>query len=178
MAERATLARPYARAAFEYAQASNNFAGWSQLLAGASAVVGDPQVAGLLSNPKVAPTQLVDFVVDVLGGKLDEPARNFLSTLAENHRLSVLPEITSAYEELRSAQENVADVQITSAIQLNDAQRQRLADALRKRLKREVRLHCDVDPTLIGGAVIRSGDLVIDGSLKAQLDRLTALATH
>ncbi len=178
MAERATLARPYARAAFEFAQASNTLADWSQLLAGASAVVSDTQVAGLLSNPKVTSAQLVEFIVDVLGGKLDEHARNFLATLAENHRLSVLPEITSAYEELRAAQENVADVQITSAIQLSDAQRQRLADALRKRLKREVRLHCDVDPGLIGGAVIRSGDLVIDGSLKAQLDRLTALATH
>jgi F-type H+-transporting ATPase subunit delta len=178
MAERATLARPYARAAFESAQASNKLGDWSQLLAGASAVVSDTRVAGLLSNPKVSSTQLVEFIIDVLGGNLDEHARNFLSTLAENHRLGVLPEITSAYEELRAAQENVADVQITSAIQVNDAQRQRLADALRKRLKREVRLHCDVDPGLIGGAVIRSGDLVIDGSLKAQLDRLTAIATH
>lgn len=178
MAERATLARPYARAAFEYAQGNKDFAKWSELLAGASAVVSDARVAALLSNPKVDSAQLVDFIADVLGGKLDQPARNFLATLAENHRLKVLPEITSAYEELRAAQENVADVQITSAIQLSDAQRQRLADALKKRLRREVRLHCDVDPALIGGAVIRSGDLVIDGSLKAQLERLTALATH
>jgi F-type H+-transporting ATPase subunit delta len=174
MAEKVTIARPYARAAFGYAQDQKAFAKWSDLLGTASAVVADPQVARLLSSPRVTPAQLVDLIGEIAGGALDEHGRNFLNTLAQNRRLGLLPEIATIYEKLRAEVENIADVQITSAIALSDAQRDRLAQALRKRLKREVRLHCDVDPALIAGAIVRSGDLVIDGSLKAGLERLAS----
>jgi F-type H+-transporting ATPase subunit delta len=174
MAEKVTIARPYARAAFGYAQDQKAFAQWSDLLGKASAVVADPQVARLLSSPRVTPAQLVDLIGEIAGGALDEHGRNFLNTLAQNRRLGLLPEIAAIYETLRAEVENIADVQITSAVALSDAQRERLAQALRKRMKREVRLHCAVDPSLIAGAIVRSGDLVIDGSLKAGLDRLAS----
>jgi F-type H+-transporting ATPase subunit delta len=178
MAEKATIARPYAKAVFEDAQTNNSFAKWSDILATASAVIADERIHKLLNDPRVTPSQLVALIADVTGAALDEHGRNFLQTLAENRRLALLPDITAMYETLRAETENVADVEITSAVALDEAQRQRLAGALKKRLKREVRLHCSVDPALIGGAVIRSGDMVIDGSLKARLERLASAITY
>lgn len=173
MAEKVTIARPYARAAFDYARERNAFGPWSELLSTASAVVADEQVAKLLSNPRVTPDQLVSLIADIAGGSLDEQRRNFLDTLAQNRRLDLLPDVAAMYEELRAEVENTADVQVISAIALDDAQRDRLAAALKKRLKRDVRLHCAVDASLIAGAIVRSGDLVIDGSLRAGLERLS-----
>jgi F-type H+-transporting ATPase subunit delta len=178
MAEKATIARPYAKAAFEYARQQGSFDRWSQVLASASALVRDERVAKLLTNPKVKSADLVGLIADAAGGALDEHSRNFLATLADNRRLALLPEITAMFETLRAETENVADVHVASAVQLDDSQRQRLAGALRKRLDREVRLHCAVDPSLIGGAVVRSGDFVIDGSLKARLERLASAMVH
>jgi len=176
MAEKVTLARPYAKAAFEAARDGKDFARWSEMLAAAAATVADARVVKLLSSPRVSPADLVELIAEA--SRADERGRNFLNTLAINRRLAVLPEVAAIYEELRAEVENVTDVHITSAVQLDEAQRTRLAAALKKRLKREVRLHCDVDAGLIGGAVVRAGDFVIDGSLKARLDRLAVEMSH
>jgi F-type H+-transporting ATPase subunit delta len=176
MAEKVTLARPYAKAAFESAREHNSFARWTDMLAAASATVVDQRVVKLLSSPRVKPDDLVELIAEASGA--DAPGRNFLNTLAQNRRLGVLPEIAAIYEQLRAEVENIADVHITSAVQLNDAQRQRLAAALKQRLKRDVRLHCDVDAGLLGGAIVRAGDFVIDGSIKARLERLATQMTH
>jgi len=178
MAEKATIARPYAKAAFASAQQHGAFDSWSTVLATASSVVQDERVARLLLSPKVTPEQLSGLIADISGQSLDERSRNFLSTLAANRRLALLPEIAAMFEALRAEAENTADVQVTSAVQLNDAQQQRLAAALKKRLKRDVRLHVEVDESLIGGAIVRAGDFVIDGSLKARLDRLAVEMAH
>lgn len=178
MAEKATIARPYARAAFEYAREQNAFDRWSQVLASASAVAADERVAKLLTNPRVSVDDLVSLISEAAGGALDDHGRNFIATLAHNRRLGLLPEIAAQFETLRAEVENVADVRVTSAVKLNEAQQQRLSSALKKRLKREVRLHCEVDPSLIGGAIVRAGDFVIDGSLRARLERLAGAMTH
>jgi F-type H+-transporting ATPase subunit delta len=177
MAERATIARPYARAAFTYAREANALPIWSDALNGAAAVVGDARVRKLIGNPKIGATLLIDFIADILGGKLDSNVRNFFDELLRNRRLGLLPEVATMFEAMRAEVENVADVQVTSAVAIDAAQRQRLAAALKKRLKKDVRLHCDVDASLIGGAVIRSGDFVIDGSLRARLERLSSTMT-
>jgi F-type H+-transporting ATPase subunit delta len=176
MVEKVTLARPYAKAAFEAARDSNGFARWSEMLAAAAATVADERVIKLLSSPRVQPADLVELIAAT--SSADEHGRNFLNTLAQNRRLAVLPQVAAIYEELRAEVENITDVHITSAVQLDEAQRARLAAALRKRLKREVRLHCAVDAGLIGGAVVRAGDFVIDGSLRARLDRLASQIMH
>jgi F-type H+-transporting ATPase subunit delta len=178
MAEKATIARPYAKAAFASARQHNAFDRWSSVLATASSVVQDERVAKLLSSPRVKPEQLSGLIGEIVGGELDEQTRNFLATLASNRRLAFLPEIGSIYEALRAEEENTADVQVVSAVALSEAQQQRLATALKKRLKRDVRLHCEVDASLIGGAIVRAGDFVIDGSLKARLDRLAVEMSH
>jgi F-type H+-transporting ATPase subunit delta len=179
MAEKATIARPYARAAFAHASEHKDLARWSELLSAASVVVSDERVAKLLSNPKVPPTELVELIVEAVGAAgPSEQGRNFLNTLAANRRLDLLPEISSIFEKLRAELENIADVQVTSAVELSAEQRERLASALKKRLKREVRLHCNVDASLLGGAIVRCDDLVIDGSLKARLERLAGQLVH
>lgn len=172
MAERATVARPYAKAAFEYASSSHAFAAWSQALATASEIVADPRVEELTKNPALTAADLADLVIDVAGDKLDAGMQNFVRVLAENHRLLLLPEIAAHYEQFRSAVENTVDVEVTSAVPLNEAQAQKLKQALSTRLKRQVHMKTAVDSTLLGGAVVRAGDLVIDGSLKGRLERL------
>jgi F-type H+-transporting ATPase subunit delta len=173
MAESITIARPYARAAFEHAREQNALPVWSQLLSAARTAVEHPELAELLSSPHATAEELAQLIAEVCGNPADPAARNFLAILAENRRLDLLPEIAAIFEAERAEVEHVADVTVTSAIALTDLQRDRIAAALRKRLGCDVRLHCEVDPDLLGGALIRSGDLVIDGSLKSKLDRLS-----
>jgi len=172
VAEGATVARPYARAAFEFAQGAKALARWGDLLDTAAVVVGDARFAALLGNPKVTTLALADFVIDIAGDKADEHGRNFVRLLAQNQRLALLPEIAVQYALLRAEVENTVDVEIVSAIALTPADTDKFTRALTRRLKRSVRLHPRVDPGLIGGAVVRAGDFVLDGSLKGKLERL------
>jgi F-type H+-transporting ATPase subunit delta len=172
MADKSTIARPYARAAFEEAKRTKRLAEWAQALEVGAAVVRDPRVEDLLGNPSVTPGQLAQLVGGIADGKLDELGRNFVQTLADNRRLGFLPEISKIFDELKDVEEGIVDVTVTSAAPLDEQQRRSLSDALAKKLKREVRLHCETDAKLIGGAVLRAGDLVIDGSLRSRLDRI------
>jgi F-type H+-transporting ATPase subunit delta len=172
MADRLTIARPYARAAFEEAREQQRLAPWSQALEVAAAVVKDARVEALLGNPRVTAEELSQLVAGIAGPKLGEEGGNFVRTLADNHRLGYLPEISALFDHLKDEAEGVADVTVTSAATLDETQRQQITAALERRLKRKVRLHCEVDPGLIGGAVLRTGDLVIDGSLRTRLDRI------
>lgn len=172
MADKSTIARPYARAAFQEAKQKNRLADWSRSLQVGAAVVQDARVENLLGNPHVTPEELAKLVGDVAGPQLDEFGRNFVQTLADNRRLAYLPEISAIFDALKDTAEGVIDVTVTSAAPLDEQQRKTLTAALTKKLKREVRLHCDTDAKLIGGAILRAGDLVIDGSLRTRLDRI------
>ena len=172
MADKTTIARPYARAAFADARNSGKLAPWSEALRAGAAVVEDERVQNLLGNPHVTPQQLAQLVKEISGTGLDENGHNFVDTLAENRRLAHLPEISKLFDELKDAEEGVVDVTVTSAAPLGEAQQHALAESLKRRLKREVRLHTETDAALIGGAVIRAGDLVIDGSLRSRLERI------
>jgi F-type H+-transporting ATPase subunit delta len=172
MADKTTIARPYARAAFEEARATRRLEPWSEALHVAAAVVADPRVVALLGNPHVTPEQLAALVTGIAGPKVGEHGANFVRTLAANRRLAVLPEIAELFDTLKDAEQGVADVTVTSAAPLAAGQQKALSAALEKRLKRTVRLHCATDPALIGGGVVKSGDLVIDGSLRTRLERI------
>lgn len=171
MAERATIARPYAKAAFSVARENGSLAAWSHTLQTAAAVVSDARIEQLVTSPNVSEDQLVDLFSD-LSGKGDDNVRNFVRLLAKNRRLALLPDISVLFEILRADIENTAAVEVTSAVPLNAEQQAKLAAALKIRLKRDIQMTTAVDPSLIGGAVIRSGDLVIDGSLKGRLAQL------
>jgi F-type H+-transporting ATPase subunit delta len=172
MTDRLTIARPYARAAFEEARSNGGLAPWSLALQTAAEVVKDRRVESLLGNPRVTPAELAQLVSGIAGAKLGEQGANFVRTLADNRRLAYLPEISELFDTFKDQAEGVADVTVTSAAALDEAQRQKLTAALERRLKRQVRLHCAIDPELIGGAVLRAGDLVIDGSLRTRLERI------
>ena len=172
MADKSTIARPYAKAAFEEARDRKRLGPWSQALRTAAAVIGDPRVEALLGNPRVTPQELAALVIEIAGAELDEQGRNFVRTLADNRRLALLPEIAALFDELKSEAEGVIDVTVTSAAPLDESQRHKLTAALERRLGRSVRLQCATDPALIGGAVLRAGDLVIDGSLRGRLERI------
>ena len=113
--------------------------------------------------------QLVDEIAAV---PLGERGANFVRMLADNHRLGYLPEIAELFDTLKDDAEGMVDVTVTSAAPLDEAQRGQISAALERRLRRKVRLHCETDPALIGGAVLRAGDLVIDGSLRTRLERI------
>jgi F-type H+-transporting ATPase subunit delta len=172
VAERATIARPYAKAAFEAARDANSLADWSRALELCARIVADPRVEALVKNPEVPTEDVAGLVNDVAGAGLGEEMQNFVRILAANHRLLLLPEIAAHYEVMRSQVENTVDVEVISAVRLDPAQADKLSAALHARLKRQVRMRNTVDETLVGGAVIRAGDLVIDGSLKGRLERL------
>jgi F-type H+-transporting ATPase subunit delta len=175
MAEPATVARPYARAAFEHARGADALAAWADFLAAAAHVARDPQMAAVLGNPELPRERVVGLLSEIVGATgvaLDERQKNFLNLLAENHRLALLGDIAAAYALLRAEAERTIEIEVVSALPLTDEQRSALARALAKRFERTVQLKESVDPELIGGAVIRAGDLVIDGSLKSRVEQL------
>jgi F-type H+-transporting ATPase subunit delta len=177
MAERITTARPYAKAIFSLARQGNTLAATSAGLMRAAETVVDPRVHALLGNPHVTATQLAELVSAVVGAALDENGRNFVSLLAQNRRLGFLPEIAALFELMKAEVENAVDVDVVSAAKLTADQESRYAAALQKKLGRQVRLHTQVDGSLLGGAVIKAGDLVIDGSIKGRLERLAVELT-
>ena len=172
MAEHATVARPYAQAAFEAAHGAGQLARWGDAIAAAGVAIADERVAALLGNPHVQKAELVGLLADVSGAGGDEKLHNFLQLLADNGRLALLPEIAAQFAALRADVENTADVTVTSALPLTGEQSAKLVEALQKRLGRTVRLHAEVDPALVGGAVVRAGDFVVDGSLRGRIERL------
>ena len=174
MSQALTLARPYARAAFGIARDEGAFAAWSQALGFAAHVAADPRVAGVLGNPKLSDDEAVALLSAPGAG---ETVARFLRMLSGNRRMALLPEIAGLFEELRHEAERVVKATVTSAVALPDAELESIRDALRKRFGREVELETAIDESLIGGALIDAGDVVIDGSLKGKLARLqSALA--
>jgi len=172
VAEHATIARPYAQAAFESAHGAGQLPRWGDVLQAAGLAIADPRVASLLGNPHVPKADLVGLLAEVAGAGQDEKLRNFLQLLADNGRLALLPEISAQFAALRADVENTADVTVTSALPLTSEQSAKLVAALQKRLGRSIRLHAEVDPALVGGAVVRAGDFVVDGSLRGRIERL------
>ncbi len=172
MAEKTTIARPYARAAFEIASAEGELRAWSEMLVAAGLIVNDPGVKPLLTNPHVTPEQVAGLVADICGKLVNKDRRNFLLLLAESYRLNVLAQIAEIFNRLRAEAENVIDVDITSVVPLDDKRKKAFVSALKKRLGREVNLRCATDRSLIGGAIIRAEDLVIDGSVRGRLEKL------
>ena len=177
MAETTTVARPYARAAFEYASArKGGLKKWSGMLQLAASVSNDSAIRALLASPDHSAEEKADLFLAVCGNDCTKAGENFIRLLAENHRLGLLPEITRVFEELRAEEEKTVEAEMVSSFPVDDAQRDAIAAALSKRLNRDVVLNCKVDESLLGGAIIRAGDLVIDGSAQGKLAKLaTAL---
>ena len=172
MSELITLARPYARAAFGIAQSDNGLENWSSMLSLAAAVAGYGGMGSILTNPSISAEQISQSFIDVCGDQLDPKGQNFVQLLAENKRMSLLPEISALFEGLKANFEKSVDVEVTTAFEISEATADQLAKALKNRLQREIKLATSVDRALIGGAIIRAGDTVIDSSVRGKLSKL------
>ncbi|HEY7773893.1 MAG TPA: F0F1 ATP synthase subunit delta [Marinagarivorans sp.] len=172
MAELTTLARPYARAAFESARADSQLDEWAQALAIAAAVAGEPKVKQLLAAPGLNAAQKSAAFADVCGSELSDKFKQFVSVLAENKRLALLPFIQTLFTDLKSQLEKAVHVEVSTAFELSADEKSKLVTALTTRLDRVVTLDSIIDKSLIGGAIIRAGDTVIDGSVKGRLAKL------
>jgi len=172
MAEAISVARPYAVAVFDQASNLGDFKGWSDTLQTMAECVNHPEIGALIVNPRVDRSQLEGLMLAVCGEKTSTFERNFVKFLVENHRLILLPEIAAIFELMRAEAEQSVDVEITSAFDLDEAQKQKITVAMNKRMGRDVRLSCKTNSDLLGGIIIRSGDKVIDGSARTNLSEL------
>ncbi|QOC22680.1 F0F1 ATP synthase subunit delta [Wenzhouxiangella sp. AB-CW3] len=172
MSNRITLARPYARAAFQAARDAGALTEWRQYLTQAAEIAVTPEMRDLIDNPRISRPQLAELFAEIGGEAFDQRFKRFLHTLARNDRFELLPEIVAQFERLRREAEQRVHVQVTSAYPLETAEQQTLIDRLKMRFGREVDLEIEVDQSLIGGVVIRSGDEVIDGSVRGRLEQL------
>ncbi len=173
MAESTTVARPYAQGIFELAREQDALAAWSEQLDLVAGVVRHPEMAQLLGSPRLTSEQRAELIIGVCGEGLNEQGRNLVQLLVDNDRLEVLPEIAAQYRALRAAAERTLEARLISAQTVDEDVRARLESALSKRLDRQVTLSTEIDESLLGGAVVRAGDLVIDGSVQGRLTRLT-----
>jgi len=175
MSDSTTIARPYAKAIFEHALKENKLAEWSAYLLALAQAVLLPEGAQFITNPAVTEEQQIKLLQAVTKVKSNEnkTLTNLITLLTTNKRLMLLPEINALYEAHRAEQEKTLDVDVTSFSTLSSAQQQKLIDSLSKRLQRKVSLKISIDPSLLGGAVIQAGDLVIDGSVRGKLNKLS-----
>lgn len=171
MSELTTVARPYAKAAFDFAVEQKALDKWSTMLSFAAEVAKNQTVGTLLAGGE-SPEKLAGLFIQVCGGELDEYGQNLIKLMAENGRLIVLPEVLNLYLKLVTEHQKQADVYVTSAVELTAAQQQEVSSAMSKRLARDVRLHCNVDAELVGGMIIKVDDLVIDNTVRGKLERL------
>lgn len=179
MADNNTIARPYAQAVFDLANEAGELSAWSASLGIAGQLLADDGLVEYLGTPALSDAKRLEFLsglfknagaTKLAGG--DQRGDNFLKLLFENKRAKVMPEIAAHFEVLKADIENTVEATVTSAAPLNSAQQEKIASALKKRLGREVNITTKIDENLIGGAVIRAGDVVIDGSLRARLEGL------
>jgi F-type H+-transporting ATPase subunit delta len=173
MAELATLARPYAKAAFKFAKEQKASRQWSNMLAFSAAAINDVDVASILDNPQLTADQQAETFIRVCGDQLDDSGKNFIRQLTQNKRLTVLPQIAILYEALLAEEERKQDVELVSAYALSAEEENSLKSSLEKKLGKEINLQSRIDKALIGGVIVRAGDMVIDGSVRGKLQQLS-----
>ncbi len=172
MSNNAKMARPYARAAFEYAQEHKTVEQWSKMFSVLASAFADPTLLRVIKNPNIEPRILSDICISLGKDQFKKEECNFIKILANEDRLSLLPEIDRQFAELKAEAEKIINAEVTCAQELSAEEEKKLIAALSKRFNSEVTLSLKVNPELISGCVIRVGDEVIDNSVKGQLIRL------
>lgn len=172
MQEKLTIARPYALAAFGYAREADDLSAWSAMLDALAVAVSHPDLKPLISHPRVSDTQLAELLGEILEARLDGKRTNFIRALLDAERLELAPEIAELFERHRAAAQGVIDVHVQSAYEVDAGEKERIASAVQARLGKDCAVTAGVDPSLIGGAIIKIGDSVIDISLRGRLRAL------
>ncbi|HKJ52046.1 MAG TPA: F0F1 ATP synthase subunit delta [Gammaproteobacteria bacterium] len=176
MADFETAARPYARAIFELASEESKLEQWQERLQGAAAIAVDEQMQAMVDMPSMLASDLAGLFLSVAEGagiETDDDFKNLVMLLAENDRLAALPAISEAFEVLKRDAEGKIEVRVRSAQELTDKQQQKIADSMAKRLGKEVNITTEIDESLIAGAIVTAGDLVIDGSVSGRMGKLS-----
>jgi F-type H+-transporting ATPase subunit delta len=171
MSELTTVARPYAKAAFDFAVEKQTVAQWQEMLVFAGAVAQDASIKEILKGAYSA-SKLAEIFIGVCGEQIDDNGQNLIRVLAENKRLSALPDVATLFNQYKAEFDKEIEVDVTSAIKLSKTQQTSISAALEKRLSRKVNLICNVDKTIVAGLIIKAGDTVIDGSIQTKLNRL------
>jgi F-type H+-transporting ATPase subunit delta len=174
VADNASLARPYAKAVFSLAEETSAHEAWEAALARLSAISADEDFAGLVSDPRFDSQRLTALMVDLAGDDLPAGGDNFINLLVQNDRVEALASIHAQYTELVARAKAQVNAEVITAMPLNDEQRSLIADALEHRLGLKVNLEETVDASLIGGAIIKAGDMVVDGSAKGRIEKLSS----
>lgn len=172
MAELESIARPYAKAAFEYAQANDALPNWQHMLAAMAAVGEDADIQALLHNPKVSSAQLATLTTDVLDTQLDDAGRNFVRLLGVRGRIGAMSAISRLFQHLYAEKQQKVTAKVFVAQPLTTEQQLKLQQALQKRLDKEVELDIIIDPSVYGGVRVQANDIVIDGTIRGRLQRL------
>ena len=167
-----TVARPYAKAAFEQAQQEGNMDMWSGLLKMLDRIVHDPQMRQLMNSPRISPRQMLELISSIYGSNLSGSATNFIKILIKSNRLKIAGQISTLFEQRRALAEGRVEVNVVSAFELDAEQSKRIAEAMSKRTGKKVNISAVVDKSLIGGMIVRAGDSVIDASLRGRLTKL------
>jgi F-type H+-transporting ATPase subunit delta len=178
MAELVTLARPYAAAVFTLAKRDKRLTEWSRMLECLATAAAEEKMAQYLAMPEVTAEAKAYRLADVCGDVMNDAGRSFVNVLAANRRLNLIGDIRDLYEELRAQEERVLDVEVISAFELDGAERSRIIDALKKSHQKEVQLTEKIDPKLLGGAIVRAGDVVVDGTVRGRLEKLVDALTR
>ena len=176
MADFETAARPYARAIFELASEESKLEQWQEKLQGAAAIAADPQMQAMFELPAVLASDLAKLFLSVAEGagiEADDDFNNLVMLLAENDRLAALPAIAENFDILKRDAEGKIEVKVRSAQELTAGQQEKIAESMARRLGKEVSITTEIDETLIAGAIVTAGDLVIDGSASGRMDKLS-----
>lgn len=172
MAEAITVARPYAVAAWKHAEAEGKVDLWADMLEFMANIVRDETMARIVADPRVDIDRLTQLMLDICGGRINEIAENFVKLLAENGKLSLMPEISSVFLALKSEAGGAVDATLLAAYPVNAKFEQAIASAMQKKLNREVKFTTEEDKSLLGGVIVRVGDMVIDASVRGQIESL------
>ncbi len=172
MAELATLARPYSSAIFDIAKEEGQLDRWSRALELLTGALDSPELRQLIASPTHSPARKAIALTDLLGEQLNESMRRFVHVLSDNRRLELLPYIREGFDTRLAEEQRTVGVEITTAVELTDDERNQFAEALKSRFQREISLETTVDATVLGGAMIRAGDTVLDGTVRGKLEKL------
>lgn len=178
MSELSTAARPYAKAVFEMAQSENDLGGWSETLSLLSSVASNDTMRRTLEAPASSRQNKSEALMAVCGDKLSDKAKNLVRLMADNDRLLLLEDVSRQFESFKAESEGTVEALVRTAMPMDESQQNRIAEALGKRLNRKVNVVCQIDETLLGGAIIQANDLVIDGSIKGRLEKLSQALTN
>jgi F-type H+-transporting ATPase subunit delta len=166
------LARPYAKALFELARAKETYAFWTDALRVAKEISQHPSVIAMIKNPAITQEKITSFFKEIGGDLFDESVHRLLSLLVDNKRLLLMPAIFDLFDEMKKEDQKIIDVELTSAYPLSEDIEGKITQALQRRMQKTIHLNCKTDPSILGGAIIRAGDWVIDGTIKGRLTKV------